>query len=104
MALSREIAEYLVKNKAREVIFSLNAVDAADYARMMQVKPALFDKVITAIKTLVEVRGDSIYPSIVTQFLLDRRNHVGHQRRPIGRAPRISGFDLPPGNDYCHAR
>ncbi|HEX3578834.1 MAG TPA: radical SAM protein, partial [Thermoanaerobaculia bacterium] len=74
VALGREIAEYLVQNKAREVIFSLNAVDAADYARMMKVKPALFDKVITAIKTLVEVRGDSIYPSIVTQFLLDRSN------------------------------
>jgi hypothetical protein len=41
---------------------------------MMQVKPALFDKVITAIKTLIEVRGDSIYPSIVMQFLLDRSN------------------------------
>src|SRR5258706_166797 len=74
VALSREIAEYLVNNKAREVIFSLNAVDAADYARMMQVKPALFEKVLTAIRTLVEVRGDSIYPSIVTQFLLDRSN------------------------------
>jgi MoaA/NifB/PqqE/SkfB family radical SAM enzyme len=74
VALNRDIAQYLVKNKAREVIFSLNAVDAADYARMMQVKPALFDKVLTAIRTLVEVRGDSIYPSIVTQFLLDRSN------------------------------
>src|SRR3954453_23718391 len=41
---------------------------------MMKEKPALFEKVITAIKTLVEVRGDSIYPSIVTQFLLDRSN------------------------------
>ena len=56
------------------MIFSLNAVDAADYARMMKVKPALFDKVIENIKTLVEVRGDSIYPSIVTQFLIDRDN------------------------------
>jgi len=74
VALNHEIAGYLVNNKAREVIFSLNAVDAADYARMMKVKPALFDKVITAIKTLVEVRGDSIYPSIVLQFLLDRSN------------------------------
>lgn len=74
VALNRDIAGYLVNNKAREVIFSLNAVDAEDYARMMKVKPALFDKVITAIKTLVDVRGDSIYPSIVTQFLLDRSN------------------------------
>jgi MoaA/NifB/PqqE/SkfB family radical SAM enzyme len=74
VALNHEIAGYLVNNKAREVIFSLNAVDAADYARMMKVKPALFDKVITAINTLVAVRGDSIYPSIVLQFLLDRSN------------------------------
>jgi MoaA/NifB/PqqE/SkfB family radical SAM enzyme len=74
VALNHQIAGYLVNNNAREVIFSLNAVDAADYARMMKVKPALFDKVITAVKTLVEVRGDSIYPSIVLQFLLDRAN------------------------------
>ncbi len=74
VALNREIATYLVANKAREVIFSLNAADAEDYARMMKVKPALFEKVIAAIKTLVEVRGDSIYPSIVLQFLLDRSN------------------------------
>lgn len=74
VALNRDIAEFLVANKAREVIFSLNSADAADYARMMQVKPALFDKVIANIKTLVEVRGDSIYPSIVTQFLIDRSN------------------------------
>lgn len=74
VALNRDIATWLVDNKAREVIFSINAADAEDYARMMQVKPALFDKVIAAIKTLVEVRGDSIYPSIVAQFLLDRSN------------------------------
>ena len=74
VALTRDIASFLVANKGREVIFSLNAVDAPDYARMMKVKPALFDKVIENIKTLVEVRGDSIYPSIVTQFLIDRAN------------------------------
>jgi MoaA/NifB/PqqE/SkfB family radical SAM enzyme len=74
VALNRDIASFLVANKGREVIFSLNAVDAADYARMMKVKPALFDKVIENIKTLVAVRGDSIYPSIVTQFLIDRDN------------------------------
>jgi MoaA/NifB/PqqE/SkfB family radical SAM enzyme len=74
VALNRDIASFLVANKGREVIFSLNAVDAADYARMMKVKPALFDKVIENIKTLVEVRGESIYPSIVTQFLIDRDN------------------------------
>src|SRR5689334_7767650 len=74
VALTNEVAKRLVENKAREVIFSLNAVDAADYARMMQVKPALFDKVLDNIRNLVAVRGDSIYPSIVVQFMLDKRN------------------------------
>src|SRR5258708_2959899 len=44
VALTPAIAQYLVRNKAREVIFSLNAADPADYARMMKVKGALFDK------------------------------------------------------------
>ncbi|HUR81600.1 MAG TPA: radical SAM protein [Thermoanaerobaculia bacterium] len=74
VALTNEVAKRLVENKAREVIFSLNAADAADYARMMQVKPALFDKVLDNIRNLIAVRGDSIYPSIVVQFLLDKRN------------------------------
>lgn len=74
VALTTEVARRLVDHKAREVIFSLNAADAADYARMMQVKPALFDKVLDNIRNLIEVRGDSIHPSIVVQFLIDRRN------------------------------
>jgi MoaA/NifB/PqqE/SkfB family radical SAM enzyme len=74
VALTTEVATRLVKNKAREVIFSLNAADAADYARMMKVKPALFDKVIENIKNLVAIRGESIYPSIVIQFLIDKTN------------------------------
>ncbi|MDQ3283227.1 MAG: radical SAM protein [Acidobacteriota bacterium] len=74
VALNAEVAKRLVDNKAREVIFSLNAVDAADYARMMKVKPALFDKVTENIRNLVATRGESIYPSIVVQFLIDRRN------------------------------
>jgi MoaA/NifB/PqqE/SkfB family radical SAM enzyme len=74
VALTNEVATRLVAGKAREVIFSLNAVDAADYARMMQVKPALFDKVLNNIRNLVAVRGDSIYPSVVVQFLIDRKN------------------------------
>lgn len=74
VALTRPIAEYLVRNKAREVIFSLNAADATDYARMMRVKPALFEKVLENIRTLVAVRGELNYPSIVIQFLLDRSN------------------------------
>jgi MoaA/NifB/PqqE/SkfB family radical SAM enzyme len=74
VALTNEVATRLVNGKAREVIFSLNAVDAEDYARMMKVKPALFDKVCANIKNLVAVRGDSIYPSIVIQFLIDKGN------------------------------
>jgi len=74
VALTTEVARRLVDNKAREVIFSLNAVDAADYARMMKVKPALFDKVLENIRALVAVRGDSIHPSIVVQFLIDKVN------------------------------
>ncbi len=76
VALNEEIAQYLVRSKAREVIFSLNAADASDYARMMQVKPALFEKVLSNIRTLVKVRGESIYPSIVIQYLLDRSNYT----------------------------
>jgi MoaA/NifB/PqqE/SkfB family radical SAM enzyme len=74
VALTSAVAHRLVDNKAREVIFSLNAVDAADYARMMKVKPALFDKVVENIRNLIAIRGDSIYPSIVVQFLLDKKN------------------------------
>lgn len=74
VALTAEVATRLVRSKAREVIISLNAVDAADYARMMRVKPALFDKVPENIRTLVAVRGESIHPSIVVQFLIDKRN------------------------------
>ena len=74
VALTTEVAKRLVDNQAREVIFSLNAADAGDYARMMQVKPALFDKVLDNIRNLIAVRGDSIFPSIVVQFLLDKTN------------------------------
>jgi MoaA/NifB/PqqE/SkfB family radical SAM enzyme len=74
VALTTEVAQRLVKNQAREVIFSLNAADAEDYARMMKVKPALFDKVVENMKNLVAIRGESIYPSIVIQFLIDQKN------------------------------
>lgn len=74
VALTADVATRLVQNKAREVVFSLNAVDATDYARMMKVKPALFDKVLENIRALVAVRGDSIHPSIVVQFLIDKMN------------------------------
>ncbi len=74
VAMTTEVATRLVKNQAREVIFSLNAADPADYARMMKVKPALFDKVVENIKNLLAIRGDSIYPSVVIQFLIDKHN------------------------------
>jgi MoaA/NifB/PqqE/SkfB family radical SAM enzyme len=72
--MTGEIAERLVRYRAREVIFSLNAPDEADYARMMQVKPPVFHKVVEAIRRLVELRGGAECPSIVVQFLLDRKN------------------------------
>ena len=74
VAMTTEVATRLVKNQAREVIFSLNAADPADYARMMKVKPALFDKVVENIRNLIAIRGDSMYPSVVIQFLIDRHN------------------------------
>jgi MoaA/NifB/PqqE/SkfB family radical SAM enzyme len=74
VALNADVATRLVRNQAREVIFSLNAADAADYARMMRVKPALFDKVLENIRALVAMRGDAIHPSIVVQFLIDKAN------------------------------
>ena len=87
VALTTEVARRLVDGKAREVIFSLNAVDAADYARMMKVKPALFDKVLENIRNLVAVRGDSMYPSIVLQFLIDKHNvHRLADMYTLGRA------------------
>jgi MoaA/NifB/PqqE/SkfB family radical SAM enzyme len=74
VALTADVATRLVQNKAREVIVSLNAADAADYSRMMRVKPALFDKVLENIRNLVAMRGESIHPSIVVQFLIDKKN------------------------------
>ena len=72
--MTAEIAERLARYEAREVIFSLNAPDEADYARMMQVKPPVFHKVLENIRRLVEIRGGADCPSIVVQFLLDRKN------------------------------
>jgi MoaA/NifB/PqqE/SkfB family radical SAM enzyme len=72
--LTPELAGRLVKYKAREVIFSLNAVDENDYARMMQVKPPVFHKVIANIRNLIEQRGGGDHPAVVVQFLIDRKN------------------------------
>jgi MoaA/NifB/PqqE/SkfB family radical SAM enzyme len=74
VGLSRGVAERLVSGKTREIVISLNAADPADYARMMQVKPAIFDKVIANVEQLVALRGEQAHPALVVQFLLDRAN------------------------------
>jgi MoaA/NifB/PqqE/SkfB family radical SAM enzyme len=74
VALLPEIADRLVRGRAREVIVSLNAPDAEQYHRMMKVKPALFDRVVENIRGLVQQRGENDMPHIVVQFLLDRQN------------------------------
>ncbi len=72
--LGPEIARRLVDNRCREVLFSLNAADGPDYRRMMQVPEATFDKVLENIRGLLAARGDSNYPNVVVQFLIDRKN------------------------------
>ena len=72
--LGPEIAARLVDGAAREVLVSLNAADAADYARMMQVKPAVFDRVLDNVRALVARRGLRDTPAISVQFLIDRSN------------------------------
>jgi len=85
--LTPEIARRLVEGRCREVIFSLNAADAADYARMMQVKPAIFDRVLENIRHLLAARGGTPYPSVVAQFLLDRTNFTALPRMyELGRS------------------
>jgi MoaA/NifB/PqqE/SkfB family radical SAM enzyme len=76
LGLTASIARKLVEHETREVVFSLNAADAADYARMMQVKPAIFDKVVANIETLVSLRGEKKRPCVVVQYLLDRGNYM----------------------------
>jgi len=76
LGMTAGVAEKLVSGKTREIVVSLNAADANDYARMMQVKPAIFDKVVANVEHLVALRGDSEHPCIVVQFLLDRHNYT----------------------------
>jgi MoaA/NifB/PqqE/SkfB family radical SAM enzyme len=73
--LTPDVADRLVRHAAREVIFSLNAVDADDYRRMMQVPPWTFDRVLENVRHLVERRGAANRPAIVVQFLLDQKNY-----------------------------
>jgi MoaA/NifB/PqqE/SkfB family radical SAM enzyme len=76
VGLSQSVAERLVRGKTREILISLNAANADDYERMMQVKPAIFDKVITNVQHLLAIRGDSPHPAVIVQFLLDRENYA----------------------------
>ena len=73
--LGPEIARRLVAHRAREVIFSLNAVDEPDYRRMMQAQPATFHRVTDNVRGLVQERSDADTPSVVVQFLIDRLNY-----------------------------
>lgn len=74
VALNDDVARRLVAGEAREVLVSLNAVDPADYDRMMQVRPALFNQVLENVRNLLAVRGDRVRPSVAIQFLIDREN------------------------------
>ena len=75
LGMSAAVASRLVRGQTREILISLNAADAADYARMMQVKPAIFDKILDNIRHLVAIRGEAAHPCLVIQFLLDRQNY-----------------------------
>ncbi len=72
--LGPEIARRLVARAAREVIFSVNAVDDQDYHRMMQVPLGTFGRVLANIRGLLAERGAAELPSVVVQFLVDRDN------------------------------
>ena len=72
--LGPEIARRLVARQAREVIFSVNAVDEQDYHRMMQVPLGTFGRVLTNIRGLLAERAGAELPSVVVQFLVDREN------------------------------
>ena len=69
-----EIAERLVKNGAREVIFSLNASNPKDYQRMMRVAAKVFDQVVENARHLVSLKNGSPLPNVVVQFLIDPEN------------------------------
>jgi len=76
LGLTAGVAEKIVAGKTREIVVSLNAADANDYGRMMQVKPSIFDKVVANVEHLVALRGEREHPCIVVQFLLDKQNHM----------------------------
>jgi MoaA/NifB/PqqE/SkfB family radical SAM enzyme/predicted SAM-dependent methyltransferase len=69
-----EIAERLVQNQAREVIFSLNAANPKDYQRMMRVAAKVFDQVVENARHLVALKQGAALPNVVVQFLIDPEN------------------------------
>ena len=91
VGLTPQVAQLLVSSKARELIISLNAVDAADYHRMMAVKPELFDRVLANVGALIRLRGDAGSPYVTLQFLLDRGNFT--RLREMYRIGRDLGVD-----------
>lgn len=74
VSLTAEVAERLVRHRAREVNVSLNAADGEDYRRMMAVKPGVFDRVLDNVRGLIARRGGEAMPLVSVQFLLDRAN------------------------------
>ncbi len=89
--LGPEIARRLVENRCREVLFSLNAADGADYRRMMQVPESTFDRVLENIRGLLAERGSGPFPNVVVQFLIDRKNFADLPR--MYRLGRSLGVD-----------
>jgi MoaA/NifB/PqqE/SkfB family radical SAM enzyme len=67
-----EVRERLVRHGAREVVVSLNALDAPDYSRMMRVAPKVFDRVLENVRELVALRAGRPFPAVTVQFLIDR--------------------------------
>lgn len=80
LGMTRGVAERIVAGETREILISLNASDANDYARMMQVKPAIFDRILANIRELVALRGDRERPCLVIQFLFDQQNYTTMRR------------------------
>ncbi|HJQ35615.1 MAG TPA: radical SAM protein [Thermoanaerobaculia bacterium] len=76
VGLSAEVAERLVALRCTDILISLNAASAAEYARMMQVRGRLFTKVTENIRRLRAIREHvaADAPVIIVQFLLDRAN------------------------------
>jgi MoaA/NifB/PqqE/SkfB family radical SAM enzyme len=98
--LDPDIGQRLIENGCRELIVSLNAVDGADYHRMMQVRPAIFDKVLANVRRFIVQRGQLALPVVTVQFLIDRENY---RRIPemyaVGRGLGVDRITISPVQD-----